>query len=91
MALTFNLSGSEVNRTPLSIDNATGEITLQVNLWTNIEGAPVGKFEQADKTEIKWQPSTTPVSDENTTPTYAAIGVWTDELVNERVTTIINQ
>jgi hypothetical protein len=29
--------------------------------------------------------------DENTTPTYAAIGVWTDELVNERVTTIINQ
>ena len=63
MALTFNLSGSEVNRTPLSIDNATGEITLQVNLWTNIEGAPVGKFEQADKTEIKWHPSTTPVSE----------------------------
>ena len=63
MALTFNLSGSEVNRTPLSIDNVTGEITLQVNLWTNIEGAPVGKFEQADKTEIKWQQSTTPVSE----------------------------
>ena len=63
MALTFNLSGSEVNRTPLLIDNATGEITLQVNLWTNIEGAPVGKFEQADTTTIKWKPSTTPVSE----------------------------
>jgi len=29
--------------------------------------------------------------DENTTPTYTAIGVWTDELVNSRITTIINQ
>ena len=29
--------------------------------------------------------------DENTTPTYVAIGVWTDELVNERITNIINQ
>lgn len=29
--------------------------------------------------------------DENTTPTYSEVGTWTDEDVNERVTTIINQ
>jgi len=62
MALQYKLAGFTVNQNPVNVNSATGEITLSVQVVTNIIGAPESKFEQIDNTTFLWQPALTPVS-----------------------------